>query len=193
MMEFDELSLRGMAANIGAAMERALLAYHAGNVEHGQAWDLLAHEMAFTARTAARRGLSVDGKVDVANRLHDLREDWNRLAGDYPQAAQVKPEPIRKPPKPRARKNGPSYTPEREGKPSRCRGCGMPAGGGHYQGCFDRSVQMLALPAMKSVKPGTAAWMKTNAKLELAISESNDNLKHERKRRERAARVSVPV
>lgn len=199
MTLFDETSLRGMAANIGSALERAYLAYSAGDIAHGQAWDLLAHEMAGCARSAARGGLSVSGKVDISNRLHDLREQASALYGpasstDGPlkgtrdpfanhAAASV---PVKAPVKPRkaaARKNGSSYTAATESKPSRCRGCGMQAGKGHFQGCFDRSVQVLQIPKWVARKINSAAWLKSNAKLMNDIAAHDESNKYARAER----------
>lgn len=200
MSLFDETSMRGLAANIGTALERAYLAYLERDIPTGQAWDLLAHEMAALARTAARGCLTTDGKVDIANRLSDLREQASVLYGPAsstdgplkgtrdpfanPAAASVPVKAASKPRKAAARKNGPSYTTATESKPSRCRGCGMQAGKGHFTGCFDRSVQTLQLPKWTAKKVGSAAWMKSKGKLLQGITENNETLERQRDARE---------
>lgn len=81
--------------------------------------------------------------------------------------------------------NKPSYTTAAEGKPSRCRGCGMPQGQGHYQGCFDPSCMRLKLPKITIPKPGTANWYKSNGKLMRELEVHEQETAHIRNMRKR--------
>ncbi len=57
--------------------------------------------------------------------------------------------------------------------PTRCTGCGMHAGGGHYDGCWPIG-KLYALPKLSTPKPGTAAHAKPHAQIVTRIADQTD-------------------
>jgi hypothetical protein len=70
------LSLRGMAANIGAAYEQAALAWDRADSKTAMEWDKLAGDIVFLLRDHARDNL-VEGVVE--REYKTIMDKWDKL------------------------------------------------------------------------------------------------------------------
>lgn len=76
MSDFGILTLRGMAANVGAAMECSVIHYARGSSDPASQWHLLALKLADCARDAAR---GKRYKSSIESDWENLMKQWDYL------------------------------------------------------------------------------------------------------------------
>lgn len=153
----NTITLRGIAANAGAAIERALLAFADGRTDQALEWEQLVNDLQYMGRAIAQDSWTAEA---IAAEGNGLRNRWAAL--DCQQSAPmppVEPTPITVL-KPKKAKVSKAKVKHRTTADGRCWHCA--AMSGHFPGC-DRNKYRL--PKLTSPKPGSAAASKLEASI----------------------------